>query len=642
MSEPTNPPRPAVQVPPAEIPSLKTLLTLAVFVVIIAGLYLAREVLIPVTLAVLLSFLLAPLANLLHRLHLGKVPAVFIAVILALGLVLGIGMLIGTQLADLAQDAPRYKATVQQKIDAIRDDVTRKLAELTGRINGVGQPTPERKSDEAQKPLAVEVRPLDPSPFQVVGSILAPAVSPLTTLGVVFTVSIFVLLQREDLRNRFIRLFGSRDLHGTTVAMDDAASRLSRYFVTQFSINCSFGLVIGLGLFFLGVPSPILWAILGTLLRFVPYVGAALSALGPLALAAAVAPGWVLFFWTAALYLVVETVLGQAVEPIIYGRSTGLSPISIVIAAIFWTWLWGPIGLVLSTPLTMCLSVLGRHVDRLEFLDVLLGDSPPLTPVESFYRRLLTGDPDEALDEAERSLKHISLLDYYDDVVLKSLQLAANDIRRGVMKPDQLHMVRHTMDMLLADLAAHSLQAPPGGRNAGGGPFANFGALPVVSQAELPLAWQVEGSVLCLAAREPLDAVAAAMLGQVLTRCGLRARTVPFEAVSRGNIDIFHVGGAAMICVCCLGVSGRQSHLRFLLRRLRQRMAHVPILVSFLASDSGLLADSELRAELDADHYATSLQGSVRACLEAAGVPRPPEEATVILSLATSIKTSGL
>jgi predicted PurR-regulated permease PerM len=210
------------------------------------------------------------------------------------------------------------------------------------------------------------------TPFETAQKILRPAVSPLEILGVVFIVAIFALLQREVLRNRLIRLFGSRDLHRTTVGMDDAASRLSRYFLTQLTINACFGIIIAIGLFFIGVPSPILWGVLGTLLRFVPYFGSILSAAGPLALAAAVEPGWLLLFWTLGLYLVVDLAISQGIEPFVYGRSTGLSPISVVISAMFWTWLWGPIGLVLSTPLTMCLLVLGRHVKRLEFLDVML------------------------------------------------------------------------------------------------------------------------------------------------------------------------------------------------------------------------------------------------------------------------------
>ncbi|MFC7554050.1 AI-2E family transporter [Pseudoroseomonas wenyumeiae] len=251
----------------------------------------------------------------------------------------------------------------------------------------------------------MEVHQPQPTPLEMVKTYLSPVLSPLAHIGIILIVTIFVLLQREDLRDRLIRLFGSSDLHRTTVAMDDAAYRLSRYFLTQVAINASFGFIIGLGLMIIGLPSPILWGILAGLLRFVPYVGAILGALLPVALAAAVDPGWSMMIWTAALFLAIEPVIGHIIEPLAYGHSTGMSPVSVVLAAIFWSWIWGPIGLLLSTPLTLCLVVLGRHIDRLEFLDVILGDRPALTPVENFYQRTLAGDPDEAQEQAELLLK---------------------------------------------------------------------------------------------------------------------------------------------------------------------------------------------------------------------------------------------
>ena len=272
-------------------------------------------------------------------------------------------------------------------------------------------------------------------------------------------VSIFILLQREDLRDRMIRLFGSSDLHRTTVAMNDAARRLSRYLLTQLAVNAAFGVIIGTGLAFIGIPSPVMWGVLGALLRFVPYIGAPLSAVMPLTLAAAVDPGWSTLLWTAALYLVVEPIMGQVVEPLVYGHSTGLSPFAVVVAATFWTWLWGPIGLILSTPLTLCLVVLGRHVARLEFLDVLLGDRPALTPVESFYQRMLAGDPDEVHDHAEVLLKQLSLASYYDDVALEGLRLAVIDAERGVLTPGHLERIKAVHSK--PDRGSGRLRRPP-------------------------------------------------------------------------------------------------------------------------------------------------------------------------------------
>jgi hypothetical protein len=285
--------------------------------------------------------------------------------------------------------------------------------------------------------------------------VLAPAVGPLETTAIVVIVAIFILLQREDLRDRLIRIFGATDLHRTTTAMDEAASRLSRYFLTQVAINAAFGVIIGWGLYFIGVPSPALWGVLAGLLRFLPYVGAVLAAIPPLILAAAVGPDWAMSLWVVGLFIVVEPIMGYAVEPIVYGHSTGLSPIAVIVSAIFWTWLWGPIGLILSTPLTLCLVVLGRHVKRLEFLDVMLGDRPALTPVESFYQRMLAGDPDEALDQAETLLRDRSLSSYYDEVVVKALQLAAADSLRGVLDDARLDQVRRAALTLVDDLSGH-------------------------------------------------------------------------------------------------------------------------------------------------------------------------------------------
>src|SRR4051794_27102043 len=436
-------------VPPAETPGLSGLLTLAGGVVIVAGLYLGRTVLIPITLAVLLSFLLAPLVNPLRRIHLGRVPSVLLAVVLALGIILAIGGLIGSQLADLAQQVPKYAQTIRSKMDTIQNFALARtnlvMHRLGQQLSPTPAPQPKAPAGTEQKPMPVEIHQPEPTPVELAERIIAPIIDPLSTTAIVLIVAVFVLLQREDLRDRLIRLFGSSDLHRTTVAMNDAARRLSRYFLTQLAVNASFGLVTGVGLFLIGVPSPVLWGVLGMLLRFVPYIGAPLAAALPVGLAAAIVPGWSMVVWSAGLYLAVEVIVGQVIEPLVYSHSTGLSPFSVVVSATFWTWLWGPIGLILSTPLTLCLVVLGRHVERLEFLDVILGDRPALTPVEGFYQRMLAGDPDEARDQAEHLLRDRPLSSYYDEVALKGLRLAAVDATRGVLTPVQLDRIKVAM-----------------------------------------------------------------------------------------------------------------------------------------------------------------------------------------------------
>ncbi len=633
-------------VAPAETPGLSGLLTLAVSVVVIAGLYLGRTVLIPITLAVLLSFLLAPLANLLRRIHLGRVLSVIVAVLLALSIILALGGLIGSQLAELAQDAPNYAATIRSKIDTVQNFA---IGEANTMMRRFGQqltpppapPPPKTARSAEAKPMQVEIHQPDMTALQIAERVIAPIVDPLSNTAIVLVVTIFVLLQREDLRDRLIRLFGSSDLHRTTVAMNDAARRLSRYFLTQLAVNTAFGLIIGIGLLLIGVPSPLLWGVIGLLLRFVPYIGAPLAAALPLALAAAVSPGWTLMAWTAVLYLVTETAIGQVIEPMLYGRSTGLSPFSVVVSATFWTWLWGPIGLILSTPLTLCLVVLGRHVERLEFLEVILGDRPALTPVESFYQRILAGDPDEAREQAEVLLRDRPLSSYYDEVALKGLQLAANDAARGVLTALQLERIKASMQELIDDLDEHDDREPAAGEAAEIEPT-------VLSRYEqdvprhpppgriaadaLPTVWRGSAPVVCIAGRGPLDEAAASILSQLLHKSGLKARVLHHEAASRAGIASLDANGVAMVCLCYLEIGGTPSHLRYLLRRLRQRLPDVPLLVGMWPAEQVILTDDRLRAAVGADHYASSLREAVEACLEAARSDTPP---TAVQSVST-------
>ena len=264
---------------------------------------------------------------------------------------------------------------------------------------------------------------------------------------------IFILLQREDLRDRAIRLLGASDMQRTTSAMNDAAERLSKYFLRQVLINSAYGVFIALGLWLIGVPSPIVWGILAMLMRFVPYVGSFIAAALPLLLAAVVEPGWTTFLLTAALYLISETLMGQVVEPLVFGHGTGVSPIAVIISTVFWTWLWGPLGLLLAMPLTVCLVVLGRHVEGLNFFEVLLGDKPALTPQQSFFQRALTGDSAEATYQAELALKDEPLANYLDDVALKGLQLAERDFERGALDEENLKRINITVKEIMDDLA---------------------------------------------------------------------------------------------------------------------------------------------------------------------------------------------
>jgi predicted PurR-regulated permease PerM len=631
---------PKAKIPAAEAPKPEGLMALAVGVVVVVALYLGRDMLIPITLAILLSFVLAPLVGLLRRLRLPKVMAVLLAVLLALGVILLIGGLIGSQIASLAGDLPRYQATVLHKFESIRSFAVERLQAVTSHLvpHGAGphsmgpEPTAMAATSSAAvgpQPVPVAVQEPSPSPLALAQRFLEPILSPIETVGIVLVVAIFILMQQEDLRDRLIRLFGSSDLHRTTLAIDDAAQRLSRYFLTQVCINAGFGVVIGIGLTIIGVPSPILWGVLGMLLRFVPYIGSLIAALLPVCLAAAVDPQWGMAIWTLALFLITEAIIGQAVEPLLYGHSTGLSPVAVIVVAIFWSWLWGPIGLILSTPLTLCLVVVGRHVKRLEFFDVLLGDRPALTPVETFYQRLLAHDPDEMLEQAEELLETRSLSSYYDEVALKSLQLAAGDVTRGVVTEAQILRLRGDLQSLIDELDEHEDTDPPQrlGREAPSvaGVARPDRGVPDALPAPEASAEEVAGSeagdpaqpplVLCVAGRGVLDDAASGMLAQLLRKHGCATRLVSHEETSRAGIANLDLTGVTMICVSFLEMAGHPTHLRYLLRRLRLRDAEMPILVGLWPQDDPFLANEEMRLMMGASAYVTSLRDAVIQCI---------------------------
>jgi predicted PurR-regulated permease PerM len=638
---------PTVEVPAAETPKPEALFGLATGVVVVSALYLARDVLIPITLAVFLTFFLAPIVRLLQRARFPRVAAVAVSVVLALAIILLLGGIIGAQLKSLIADAPQYQSTVINKFESLHSAVNGLVKQVTGRLEPVHEspksaPDASGEAEPDQAPIPVVIASSSSGYLETARLVLEPILSPLSTLAIVLIVTIFILVRQEDLRDRLIRLFGSNDLHRTTLAIDDATQRLTRYFLTQAAINASFGLLIGVGLFLIGLPSPVLWGLLAALLRFVPYVGSITAAVLPIALAAAVDPGWSKALWTAGLFIVAEGVTGQILEPVLYGSSTGLSPTAVVIVAIFWSWIWGPIGLILSTPLTLCLVVLGRHVRRLEFFDVLLGDRPALTPVETLYQRLLAGDPDEVLEQADGLMKGRALSSYYDDIALKALRLVANDLSRGVVKPGQLEKIQDVMLGLIQDLEPHedvdptltAAQAKAAVVEVAGvaRPERETATQPapegqVHESANLPDVWRTERSVLCVAGRDPLDGVVASMLAQLLRKHGLGARPVLHSEVSRFTINTLDTTGVAMIFVTYAELRGNPPHMRYLLRRIRQRFPLCPVLVGFWDPDQALLGDPAAQEMAGATAFASSLRDAVSKCLdEAKKVQRPGGE----------------
>jgi predicted PurR-regulated permease PerM len=593
--------------------------TAILFAITVAALYLGRDVLVPLALAVLLSFVLAPLVLVLRRARVGRVASVLAAVLLAFLVILAVGALIGGQLVQLANNLPAYESTITDKIESVQGAATGSgiiarassmLADLRREITRTAEKEKAKEKNEPKggpaapvteepKPVPVEIRQPPAAPLEVIRSLVGPLAGPLATAGIVIVFLFFILLQREDLRDRFIRLIGGYDLQRTTQALDDGVTRLSRYFLMQSAINVSFGVLIGIGLFFIGVPNPLLWGIIATLLRIVPYIGAWIAAFFPVALALAVDPGWSMVLWTLALFAVVELLMGQAVEPLLNAHSTGLSAVAIVIAAAFWTWLWGPVGLVVSTPLTVCLVVIGRHVEQLAFLNVLLGDGPALAPEERFYQRILAGDADEAAQQAEAFLKEKPLTAYYDEIAMPGLVLAQADASRGVLDHEARIEIKEAIEGLIDNLFDYEDSA---------GRMQNENKQ--AQEPPEPRPGSASAHVLCVAGRGPLDEAAAAMLTQILGRHRVGARVVSGSAVLPANLYRLKAGNAATVCLSYLPPI-TFTHARYLVRRLRRRLPGAKMVLCLWNQSHAEIDRDDARSATGADLVVTSLDEAV-------------------------------
>ncbi|WP_458096333.1 AI-2E family transporter [Roseomonas sp. WA12] len=558
--------------------------------IIVAALYFGRDVLVPLVLAVLLAFVLAPVARLLQRLRLGKGVSVLVAVLVAFAVIGAIGAALGAQAAELVAELPRYAATLRAKLGALSGlgDMLRRAEALLGGL-GVGGPLEVPAAPGAPVIVAAPAR-TDTALLNVVGSVLGPILHPLATAGLVIIFTILTLLYREDLRDRAIRLAGARDLHRTMSAMNDAASRLSRLFLAQVALNAGYAVLIAALLWAVGLPSPLLWGILAGLMRFVPFIGTPIAIGPPLVLALAVEPGWSMAATVLAVFLIGGGIMGQVLEPLLFGKRTGLSPLSVVLAASFWAFLWGPIGLLISTPLTVGLVVLGRHVPRFEFFDVMLGDRPPLQPEESFYQRALEGDADGLVDQAREILgeEGASFAAYGDTVALQGLVLAQTDWTREALEPERLEVVRAQVGTLLDDLS-------------------DFGVASVAHAESVPSPWRAEGAVVCIAGRGPLDDLTARLAALVLHRAGLGARAEASAVLETANLGRLDPAMVRLVCLSVLEEGNSVAGLRYFLRRINRQLPEAKVIVGLwdAAPESAML--SALREEGPAEAIVTSL-----------------------------------
>jgi predicted PurR-regulated permease PerM len=580
---------------PGEVRRGGILAALAITAIVIAGLYFARPVLEPFALAVLLSLMLAPGVRWLRRFGIGKTTAVFIAVVVACIVILGFAAAIGDEAITLAKDLPKYEQNIAHKIRSLNGSIpgagivgraTRVFNELGEEFGGIrAAPVPAAGPEGTPRvPMPVEVVGHETAPLQVLRDIAGPLLFPLASAGLVLLFLVLILLKREDLRDRMLRLAGVRDLHRTTAAMNEAAERVSRYLLSQLAVGICYGVPVGIGLAVIGIPSALLWGMLAVVMRFLPYIGGPLTAVLPCALAIAVAPGWTLFVWTVLLFAAMELVIANVVEPWIYGRTTGLSAVAVVAAAVFWAWLWGIVGLLLATPLTVCIVVLGRYVPHLQFLDVLLGNQPVLSPEESLYERLLARDPEEATEQAEEFAREKSLVAFFDEVAIPALAMAQADSDRGVLSDRRRAIVAEGFAAILDNLAEEGSGEPGDGEAA---------------------PW-----IACLAARDELDLAAAWLLQHLLRRQGYRVQVFAPDALSAFNIDQLPLEGAAVVCVSLLSTTSAAG-ARYLVRRIRRRARRATVMLGFWGRRSSEFAAEEALTVTAADRVVITLLAAV-------------------------------
>jgi predicted PurR-regulated permease PerM len=462
-------------------PNQRPFYFLGSLVLVAAALYFAKTVLIPLAVAILLSFILTPVVAGLQRRGFKRVYAVLVVVLLVFLLLGGIGYVLTAQVTDLARQLPQHKANILHKLENLRGPGQGIVDGLVGMVRDIGaklHETPEDKTDQEggkapdeptgqkgdkapdtqREPQRVVIVSEDPTGLAWLVRLAGPLLEPLATVGLIFILLVFMLLRREDLRNRMIRLVGHGRLTGTTKALEDAATRISRYLFMQLVINAGFGLMLGIGLALVGLPYAFLWGILAGALRFIPYLGTWVAALLPLTLSVAFFPDWLHPLLVLGVFLGLELLTFNVLEPLLFSHSTGVSPVALLVAAAFWAWLWGPIGLLLSTPLTTCLVVLGKYVPNLEFFDVLLGDEPVLDTKLTYYQRLLARDQDEATDLVEEYLKNHPLETVYDEVLLPALVLAKRNREEDEITTEEERFIFQVTRDILDDLVASQQQ----------------------------------------------------------------------------------------------------------------------------------------------------------------------------------------
>jgi predicted PurR-regulated permease PerM len=564
---------------------------IAGFAIVVAMLYFAKELFIPLAFAMLLSFLLGPVVKKLGKWHVPRIAGAFMALSLASAVVSIVGWFVAAQLIQIAESLPHYSDNMRRRLQTLEGEskglsnFIQGLEELGNQVTAV-RPAAPPNGLESYPGQVMAVRLVEENTWaQVIRNYAGGVLRPLGMLGLILVFTLFMLIDREGLRNRLLKLMGQGKLQATTKAMDDAGQRVSRYVLMQFTVNAGFGTVIAVGLYFLGVPSYLLWGVLGMVLRFLPYVGAAIAWFLPFILSLAVSDNWSTPLSVTGLFFVTEMAVANVIEPLLYGIHTGLSAVAIVVAAVFWTVIWGPIGLVLSTPLTVCLSVLGRHSPQLEFLNTVLGDEPVLTPDAIFYQRLLALDQQDAMNVLETLGKGKSLIDIFDEIVIPALTMAERDRHTGQLDHKREDFILQSINEFVTELSEAE-------------------TIPV---GERPLR---STRVFCFPAHGAADEIAAAMCAHFLTQEGFPAIVFPVTDSPGQLIQALSVQDDDVVCISAVPPFSA-GHARKIVKDIRESGS----LVKMVAGLWGYSFSRETTGNARLERLRKSLSGEIAASL---------------------------
>ena len=571
----------------------------------IAILYFGRFIFIPLALALVFSFLLTPFVSLLEKAHLGRVPSTLTVLALCIVIAVGVGWEVTAQLLEITGHIGDYKENLEQTIRSLNiprntalGQATATMRELNKELDAApgkvatANPSGAKTNPSTSHPIPVQVTAPPTNLVQDVHTLIGPVAGPLETAGIVIIFTAFILIKREDLRNRLIRLGGEGRLTVVTQALDDASRRLSRYLLMQFLVNATYGSIFGVGLYFMKLPHALLWGTLAALLRFVPYIGTLIAAAFPVVMALAVFPGWNHALMIVGLFLILELITANLIEPWLYGTHTGISSLAVLVAAVFWSMLWGPVGLILSTPLTVCLMLAGRYVQRLSFLEVLLGDEPVLSAHELLYQRLLAMDQDEARNLMEKELHERSLQSLYEEIVIPALGLAEEDRHSDAVSERTSEFIYQSMRELIDDLGEQARTQSTTGEAAD--------VAKALSGSQL-----AKINIICVPARDGADELVGTTLSQLLQQAGHGADYIVIGTV-HDMLEQVAQSGCHTVCVSALPPFA-VGQARSLCKRIHARFPELAVIVGLWNFAAGAQKAQERIGSSCSDAVATTL-----------------------------------